>query len=126
MTTITLEVPDELAIRLAPLHDQLPKLLSIAADLFAIETLSSTTADSEAIHPTLKETIDFLISGPTLEQIIGFKISSVAQARLEELLDTKRESSLTEDETIEFDLYGQINHFLILLKAQARTLLPST
>ena len=39
MTTITLEVSDELAARLAPLRDQLPKLLSIALDLADLEYL---------------------------------------------------------------------------------------
>jgi hypothetical protein len=38
MTTITLEVPNELAARLFTRRDQLPQLLSMALDLFPVET----------------------------------------------------------------------------------------
>lgn len=126
MTTITLEVPDELAVRLVPLHDQLPKLLSIAVDLFPAERSLIETDVLEVSHPVFKEVMDFLISRPTPEQIVAFKISSSTQARLEELLDKNQEGSLTDDETTELDIYEQINHLFILLKTHARSSLLSS
>jgi hypothetical protein len=59
MTTITLELPEELAIRLAPLHDRLPELLSHLLDSESAEkklTLSGTVMT----HPVFLELIDFL------------------------------------------------------------------
>ena len=123
MSTITLEVPEELATRLAPLRDQLPRLLALALDLYPAG-LPLTASASEAVHPAFREMIDFLASGPTPEQIVSFKISPAAQARLEELLDKNREDGLTDDEAAELDVYEQVNHVLLLLKARARPMSP--
>ena len=76
-------------------------------------------------YPAFKEMMDFLVSGPAPEQIVAFKISPATQDRLEELLDKNREDSLTDDETTELDVYEQVNHLLILLKAHARLLISS-
>jgi hypothetical protein len=125
MTTITLEVPEELAVKLAPLYHQLPELLSIAVELAETSTSSGPT-NSEAVYPVFKEVVDFLISRPTPQQIISFKVSSSVQTRLEELLDRNREGDLTGDEAVELDTYEQINHLLILLKARAHHTLASS
>ena len=119
MSTITLEVSDELAARLMPLRDQLPRLLAMALDLLPAGLPLAASA-AEAAHPAFREMIDFLASGPTPEQIVGFKISPAVQARLEELLDKNREDGLTDDQAAELDVYEQVNHVLVLLKARAR------
>ncbi len=119
MTTITLEVPDDLAARLATRRAQLPQLLSMALELFPDEGPWEMPA-GELIHPAYQEMIDFLVSRPTPIQIVAFKISPAAQTRLEELLDKNRENSLTDEEAAELDVYEQINHVLLILKARAR------
>ena len=117
MTSITLEIPDELAVRLAPLRDRLPELLRMAVDL----SLSSPTTSLEAgDNAVFQEMIDFLARGPSPEQIAAFKVSPSAQARLEELLEKNRENELTDEEAAELDIYEQINHVMLLLKARAR------
>jgi hypothetical protein len=60
-----------------------------------------------------------LATSPTAEQIIAFKISAAAQARLEDLLDTHREASLSPEERAALDLYCALNHVIIQLKARA-------
>jgi len=120
MTTITLEVPDELAARLNLLRDRLPALLSRVLDLLPLENPPTDLA-SEAPHPAFAEIIDFLATGPTPDQIVAFKASASVQARLEELLEKNREEGLTEAESAELDLYEQVNDLMILLKARART-----
>jgi len=122
MTTITLEVPDELAARLVPVRDRLPILLSLALDLLPVNAPPAASSQ-EAVYPAFNEMIDFLASGPAAEQIVVFKVSPATQARLEELLDKNAEDGLTEQEAAELDVFGQINHILILLKARARTTL---
>ncbi len=124
MTTITLEVSDELAARLAPMREHLPKLLSIALDLLPANAPLAVSGQ-EAAHPAFNEMIDFLASGPTPEQIVAFKVSPATQARLEELLDKNAEEGLTDEEATELDVFGQINHILVLLKVRARASLSA-
>lgn len=124
MTTITLELPEDLAVRLDPLRDRLPELLSQLLDSKSAEkkfTLSGTVMT----HPVLLELIDFLSARPTAEQVLTHKSSSAVQERLEELLDKNREAGLTAAEEEEMDAYRLINHATILLKARARPAVSS-
>ncbi len=124
MTTITLEVPDELAGRLASLQTHLPQLLTFALDLLG--TPSNMPSLLNVNSPVLTEIIDFLARGPSSTDLLAYKVSPQAQTRLEELLDTKREEGLTPQEAAELDTYQQVNHLLILLKACARIALTSS
>ena len=116
MTTITLEVPDELAARLHPLRSRLTDLLTLL--------VRDSFCTPPSGHPA-DEMLDFLISRPAPADILTFKSSPAAQARLEELLDKNREDGLSETEQLELDRYQQMNHFFILLKAHARSSLMS-
>ena len=119
MTTITLELPEDLAVRLAPLRDRLPELLSQLLDSESAEkkfALSGTVMT----HPVFLELIDFLSARPTAKQVLTHKSSSAVQERLEELLDKNREAGLTAAEEEEMDAYRLVNHVMILLKARAR------
>lgn len=119
MTTITLEVPDDLAAQF--------KLEPTALSALLRETLTARLQKQSDQHKTKvsqslsQEIIEFLSSRPSLEQIIKFKISKAAQSRLEELLDKNREEQLTTAEQVELDQYLQYRHALILLKASARS-----
>jgi len=119
MPTITLDVSDELAKRLAQRREQLPQLLAMALELCAGEP-PLMTAVSPPSHPVFEEMLDFLASGPPPAHIVAFKISGAAQERLEALLDKNREEGLTDEETAELDVYEQVNHLLVLLEARAR------
>lgn len=117
MTTITLEVPDDLAAQF--------KLDATAIRALLKEAMASKFGKSQPIvngtaKPLAAEVISFLSSSPSLERIASYKISAVAQARLEELLEKNREETLTTDETAELDQYLQYRHILILLKSSAR------
>lgn len=119
MTTITLEVPDELAAQVAALRGRLPDLLARA--LKSEPAGKKDRADeAEASVPLYRGIIDFLATDPSPEQIIAFKISPAAQERLEELLDKNREEGLTADETAELDAYLQARDLMVFLKANAR------
>ena len=125
MATITLEIPEELAVQLDPLRDRLPELLSQLLDSASTEkklTLSGTVMT----HPVFLELIDFLSTRPTAQQILTHKVSLVVQERLEELLDKNREEGLTAAEEEEMDAYRLVNHVMILLKARARSTVSSS
>lgn len=121
MTTITLEVPDKLAERLAPLRDRLPDLLAQALELSVNEQANGSNegAKININSPVYTEVLDFLASGPTPDQIASFKISHSLQERVEELLDKNREEGLDENEAAELNTYLKLNHLMILLKARA-------
>jgi hypothetical protein len=67
------------------------------------------------------EVFRFLLSAPTPQQIIDFHASETAQQRLRYLLDANRNGLLSDAERAELDEASQINHFVMLLKAKART-----
>ena len=69
--------------------------------------------------------MSFLLSAPSAQQIVEFKASAEAQERLRMLLDANRAGTLSAEERGELDEASQINHFVILLKARAYTLLQS-
>ncbi|MGH9766090.1 MAG: hypothetical protein ACREAB_01545 [Blastocatellia bacterium] len=121
MTTITLEVPDEVAAQLQADPARLPALIREAvAEKLALSANSATT-----LSPVYQEFIDFLASSPTLEQMVDFKISDAAQQRVEDLLDKDRENELTPEEKAELNRYFQYRHIMILLKAGARRAIDS-
>src|SRR6266404_3632329 len=115
MTTITLEVSDELTARLELARDHLPDLLSEALMLSVQD--NRTKAVPSMHYQVFEEMIDFLATGPTTEQIIEHKLSDHTQDRLRELLDKNREDGLTESENAEFDAFEFVDYFISLLKA---------
>lgn len=119
MTTITIELPDDLAPQIASLGNRLPNLLyEILSPRYSKAGLR--TGKTGNVSPAYQEVIDFLASGPTPEQIITYRPSAIFQERLAELLDKNREEGLTEAESAELDMYEQIDDLMSLLKARAR------
>lgn len=118
MTTITLDVPQELAEELQTVNEELPELLLMALQMR--QRTSKASWSPAVTSPVFSEMLDFLAGGPTPQEIIDFKVSPVAQSRLEELLEKNRESQLSPVETSELDTFQQVNHILILLKARAQ------
>ena len=119
MTTITLEVPDELAAQFKIAPAALPALIreAVAAK---IARLSPQNGGDESAQPIYQEIIDLLSSGPTADQLIASKISDSAQERLEELLHKNREEELTAEERAELNTYLRLSEYLTKLKARAR------
>ena len=116
-TTISLEVPDELAGHYKVTPEAVPLLIKKALSANIAKT--SVVNGGASARPVYSEVIDFLSSNPTTEQIVAFKISETSQDRLEELLDRNREEELTAEEQAELDTYCHLNHLMIRLKARA-------
>ena len=117
MTTITLEVPDELAAQFKIDAAHWPEFVRNAVEAKLTEQFQHPTGSTRP--PIHHEIIAFLASRPAPEQIISFKISDTAQEWLEELLDKNGETELTPEERTELDQYLQFSHVMILLKASA-------
>jgi hypothetical protein len=121
MAELTIQIPDELAQRLEPLQNRLPELLWRLLDIDNQLSTSQPTIQTETIDIAVvyQEVLDFLIKRPTPEEIITFKVSPQAQTRLHDLLEKNRSAALSLMELAELDVYEQLEHMMILLKARA-------
>jgi hypothetical protein len=131
MAQITIDIPDDLAQRLAPFQSQFSDLFTrlIATTLLGqpkIAGESSPAASLIGTSGTYQEILDFLIDRPTSEQIINFKVSAASQSRLQALLEKNREVALTASETAEIDLYEQLDTLIGFLKIRAYAALRAT
>ena len=118
MTTITIEVPDDLATQLDP-----TTLSMMLREMVAGKT-ARRKSDGEDVRqpsPIYREITEFLSGSPATEQIIAFKISAAAQDRLEDLLYKNREEFLGPEERAELDTYLQLSEWISILKARARS-----
>ena len=105
MATLTIEIPDDLMERIAPIRDQLPDLLR--------RCLQPSILSAQVYRYIL----DFLASQPSPEQVAAFRPTPAMQDRLRDLLLRSAEGILTPEEAQELDEYEQIEHLIILLKA---------
>lgn len=108
MAELTIDIPDELAARVAPWREQMAEIIELG--------LRGLTLRGEVYG----EVVDFLASGPSPQAIGAYHASAGAEARVAELLEKNQQSRLTPDEQAELDDYERLNHLLMLIKAQAQ------
>ena len=109
MMELTIQVPDELALRLQPVQNRLTEIIELGLREITI-----------AQYSLYNEVIEFLASGPTARAIIAFRPSAEAQAQVTQLLDKNRAGTLTADEQAELDQYERLDYLMTLVKARAR------
>jgi len=107
MAQMTLNVSDELAERLQSLGAWLPTVLELT--FVGCKTVAAATAT---------EVLEFLAQSPTPEDVLAYHASARAQSRLQRLLALNVAGLLSEDEHQELDELQQIEHIIIMLKAQ--------
>ncbi len=73
-----------------------------------------------AAHPAYMELVDFIASGTTPEAIIRFRPSRTTQQRVNELIERQNDGQLSKEESSELDDFLQLEHILLMAKAQAR------
>src|SRR5262245_19648299 len=107
MVQMTFTVSDGLAERLQPFGAWLPTVLELT--LVGCKTVAAATAT---------EVLEFLAQGPTSEEVLTYHVSERAQHRLQRLLALNAAGLLGEAEQQELDELQQIEHIIIMLKAQ--------
>jgi hypothetical protein len=65
------------------------------------------------------EMIDFFARGSSPGDVLGFHPSTKTQERASYLLERNRSGELTAEEANELDRFGQLEHFMQLVKARA-------
>jgi hypothetical protein len=73
-----------------------------------------------AASPVYVELIDFISANTPPGAMVGFRPSEANQTRLQLLVEGQRNGTLTPDEEAELDEFLQLEHIMILAKAQAR------
>ena len=65
------------------------------------------------------EIVDFFARGPSPEEIASFRPSPETQERVRELLELNSADELTEDDALELEWFGQLEHLMQLVKIRA-------
>lgn len=105
MTTITVEIPDELADQVAQMRDRLPELLALSLRQPALPAT------------TYRAILGFLASNPSSAQIAAFAPPPEVQARLRTLLERSAQGNLSPTEVAELDEYERTEHLMVMIKA---------
>lgn len=106
MSTITIEVPDELSDLLAEVGDRLPELVA--------QSLQQTALPRAAVY---RYVLDFLASNPSAEQIAAFGPTPEMTDRLRVLLARDADNNIRPAEQAELDEYERLEHQMIMIKA---------
>nr|CAA6809173.1 MAG: Unknown protein [uncultured Thiotrichaceae bacterium] len=67
-----------------------------------------------------EELVDFIAGGTTPGKIVAFRPSDESKSRIWDLIQRKKQQSLTADETSELEHYLQLEHLMRLAKARAQ------
>jgi hypothetical protein len=112
MVQLTMQIPEELANRIQPIRSWLPTIIELS--LMGFRTLATKTAT---------EIVQFLSTNPSQQEVFNYHVSERAQARLQRLLTLNNAGLLGEPEQLELDELQQIEHTIVMLKAQLANLL---
>lgn len=71
------------------------------------------------------EIVDFVARGTSSNAVIGYRPSNGAQERVHDLLAKNKAGMLTTGESAELELFGELEHFMQLVKARAHQYIES-
>ena len=111
MTALTVELPNDLARRLAPIDKQLPHILEMG--------LRQWQAAGQSGFQGAADVMELLATLPTPEQILSLRPSPALQARVTELVEKNREEGLTPQEEEEWQRYEYLEHLVRMAKGRA-------
>lgn len=108
---ITLDVPNELGIRLRPFSQQLPHLLELG--------LRELSAPSGQGFHSLNEVLEFLAKLPSPEEIMALRPAEGLQQAMDSLLEKQRMAGLNTEEERQWQQYEYSEHLVRIAKANA-------
>ena len=86
---------------------------------------SPTFINFRAERKSFDEIVDLFAHGASPAQILAFRPSDETQARVRELLERNAADELTEQEAAELECFGEVEHFMQLVKLRAREYLKT-
>ena len=111
MSSITLQIPDDLAERLQGREQQLALILELG-----LRELSAGKG-----FPGAAALLELLATLPHPKEILELRPSPELQDRIDTLLEKSRAGSLTSSEESEWDRYEYIEHLIRIAKASAQS-----
>ena len=108
---ITMDIPDDLAVRLQSRQDQLPQIIELG-----LRKLDATTP---ATFEDVSEILETLVTFPSAEEIIDLRPSDELQKRIDALLKKNRAGRLQPAEEREWAHYEYLEHIVRLAKTNA-------
>jgi len=111
MSAITLQLPDELALRLKGQEDRLPEILELG--------LREILGDQHEGFESVTEVLEGLASLPSAEDVLALRPSAKLSARVSELLLKNRDVGLDDQELREWERYEYLEHIVRIAKASA-------
>lgn len=108
---IQVEVPNELAIRLNAVQDQLAQILELG--------LREWNADAQSGFAGMAEILELLASLPSPEEILALRPSDALQQHVESLLEKSKTIGLTATEEQLWQQYEYVEHLVRIAKAKA-------
>lgn len=108
---ISVEVPDDLAVRLSSLQDRIPQILELG--------LREWNADAQSGFAGLAQVLEFLANLPSPEEILALKPSPLLKQQVEGLLEKNKTVGLTAEEERLWQQYEYVEHLVRVAKAKA-------
>lgn len=108
---IQFDIPDELALRLDAVQDELAQILELG--------LREWNADAQSGFSGMAEILEFLASLPSPEETLALKPSEALQQHINELQEKNQTIGLTATEERLWQQYEYIEHLVRTAKAKA-------
>jgi hypothetical protein len=108
---VTVDLPDELAIRLGTHKNQLPEILE--------RGLRDVNASDQFGYNGAAAVLEFLAKLPTPEQIVAFRPSAALETHVNDLLEKNRTRGLTPEEKRQWEQYEYLENLVRTAKAEA-------
>ena len=111
LATVKIDLPQELATRLQPVEDQLPRILELG-----LRELNAVTPPEFA---GAADILELLASLPEPEEIAALRPAKALEDRVRDLLEKNRTVGLTAEEQGEWEQYEYLEHLVRRAKARA-------
>lgn len=108
---ITLDIPEELFVKLGTLDQNLPQILELGANELLSRPQTGFTGFAEVL--------DFLANLPTPEEILNLRPSPALQAQIDRLSEKYQSHDLTAAEQQLWQQYEYLEHIIRMAKAKA-------
>lgn len=110
-SSITINVPKELAARLQTLEGQIPQILEMG--------LRGLNAAQQLSFEGAAEVLELLAKLPTPEEVLSLRPSDKLQSRISMLLEKNRSSGLSPEEEKEWEQIQYLEHLVRIAKTKA-------
>ncbi len=108
---MSLDLSEDLAARLRPHRDELPRILELG--------LREMRAAEQPGFKGMAEVLETLAALPTPQEVLALRPSPALAERLRALLDKNRTEGLSPDEEREWEGYQYMEHLVRIAKAKA-------